>query len=454
MTGSLTAGTVEAIEIADRVMDLVRRKGADAEAEATVRTGTLALTRFANGFIHQNVAEELSHVLLRVAVDGRVAASSLDGPPDDEALSRLIDDVFEAARVRPPDTEWPGLAPVAPVADVDHWDEGTALAAPEERAERVSHFVAAGGGLETAGFCATSAEIVAFANTAGQRLTGRSTSAELDGIARTGTSDGSGHALSSRLSGIDGSSVGDQAARRARDGAEPTDIEPGRYEVVLEPACVADILQFLFIYGFNGRPLEEGRSFVRLGDTQFDPSITIRDDVTDPRQFGVAFDVEGTPRQPIEVVRGGVTTAVLHSRRTAAKAGAQSTGHAVEGGDAFGAIPTAVILDAGGRSRDELVGGVERGLLVTDFWYTRILDPRTEVVTGLTRNGVWLIEDGRVTRPVKNLRFTQSYVDALAPASVKAVGSDATLVHAGFEIATLVPSLHLASWNFTGGSSG
>ena len=454
MTGAPTTGTIEAIEIADRVIDLVRRKRSDAEAEANVRTGTHALTRFANGFIHQNVAEELSHVLLRVAVDGRVASSSLDGRPDDQALNRLIDDVFEAARVRPQDPDWPGLAPIAQAPPVDHWDEPTAMAAPDERAERVARFVRVAGGLETAGFCATSAEIVGFANSAGQRLSGRTTSAELDGIARTPTSDGSGHALSSRLSDVDGSVVGDEAARRAREAAEPTDLEPGRYEVVLEPECVADILQFLFIYGINGRPVEEGRSFVRLGEAQFDESISITDDVTDPQQIGVGFDVEGTPRGPIEVVRDGVTTAVLHTRRTAAKARAESTGHAIEGGDVIGAIPTAIVLGAGTRSREELIAGVGRGLLVTDFWYTRILDPRTEVVTGLTRNGVWLIEDGRISRPVKNFRFTQSYVDALGPGSVKAVGSDASLIHAGFEISTLVPSLHLASWNFTGGAQG
>jgi predicted Zn-dependent protease len=454
VTGTIAVNPVEALEIADRVVELVQRKNASAEAEATVRTGTLALTRFANGFIHQNVAEELSHVLLRVAVDGRVAASSLDGPADGEALNRLIDDVFEAARVRPADPEWPGLADVAAGSAVDHWDEGTAMAAPDERADRVAHFVAAAGGLEAAGFCATSAEVVAFANSAGQRLTGRGTAAELDGIARTGSSDGSGHALSSRLSDIDGSAVGDTAARRARDGAEPTDLEPGRYEVILDPACVADVLQFLFIYGFNGRPVQEGRSFVRLGEAQFDGSISIRDDVTDPLQIGIGFDVEGTPRRSVDVVRDGVTGAVLHSRRTGRLLGTESTGHAAQGADVLGAIPSAIVLEPGTRSRDELIAGVARGLLVTDFWYTRILDPRTEVVTGLTRNGVWLIEDGKISSPVRNLRFTQSYVDALGPGAVKAVGSDAALVHAGFDIPTLAPTLHLASWNFTGGAQG
>ena len=131
-----------------------------------------------------------------------------------------------------------------------------------------------------------------------------------------------------------------------------------------------------------------------------------------------------------------------------------STGHAVEGGSAWGALGANLVLGAGAKTTDELVAGVERGVLVTDFWYTRILDPRTQVVTGLTRNGVWLIEDGRVVRPVMNLRFTQSYLDALAPGALRGIGDDATLIPGDWESTFVVPSLHLASWNFTGGAKG
>jgi predicted Zn-dependent protease len=450
-----TTETTDPLATAERVLDLVRARARDAEAEVTVRRGTEALTRFANSFIHQNVAEETSHVYLRLAVDGRVAGSAMDGPVDDESLARLVGDVLDAARVSQPDAGWPGLAPKAAVLDVDHWDDETAATEPDARARLVADFVRAANGLETAGSCLTNALTVGFANSAGQRAAGRTTVASLDGIARTGTSDGSGRVASTRISELDGRAAGERAAQKARDAANPTDIEPGRYEVVLEPFCVANVLQFLFIYGFNGRAVEEGRSFARLGTAQFDAAITIRDDATNPRQAGVAFDAEGTPKRPIDVVRDGVTSAVLQTRRTAAaaSAGTDSTGHAVEGGDQLGALPSNVVLD-GGKTSDELVRGIGRGLLVTDFWYTRILDPRTEVVTGLTRNGVWLVEDGRIVRPVANLRFTQSFLDALGPGAVKAVGSDQALLLGGFDGAYLVPSLHLASWNFTGGARG
>ena len=441
-------------ETADRIIALVRAKAAGAEAEVTVRHGTEALTRFANSFIHQNVAEETSHVVLRVAEDGHVAFARLDGPTDNGTLTRLVDGALESARVRPVDPDWPGVAPVAAATNVEHWNEATAAATPDDRARVVAAFVAAAAGLETAGACSTTETVAAFANTAGQRLVGRSTIASLDGIARTSDSDGSGRFASPSIADLDGSLVGGRAAAKARESQHPTDLDPGRYEVVLEPQCVENLLQFLFVYGFNGRTVEEGRSFVRLGEQQFDPAISLRDDATDAETVGLLFDIEGTPKRRVDVVVDGVTSAALHTRRTAAKAGTESTSCAVEDGDIWGALPQNVVFAAGDRAEGDLVAGVERGLLVTDFWYTRILDPRTQVVTGLTRNGVWLIEDGRVVRPIRNLRFTQSYIEAVAPGAVRGISRERALIPGGFEGIHLVPSLHVTSWNFTGGAKG
>lgn len=442
--------------VATRVLKLVHGRSTNADAEVVVRTGTSALTRFANSFIHQNVAEDVSHVALRVAVDGRVAATSLDGVADDAALERLVEGAFAAAAVSPVDPGWPGLAAPSDITSVDHWDDGTADASPDDRARGVASFVAAAGGLVTAGALSTAALHVAFANSAGQAATGRSTVATLDAIARTPTSDGVARASSVRFADIDAGAAGEQAATKARMAADPGDLEPGRYEVVIEPSCVSNILDFLAAYGFGGRAVEEGRSFVRLGEAQLDPSITIREDVTHPRMAGIAFDAEGTPRAPLDVVRHGVSLAILHDRRTAATAGlgARSTGNAMLGANPWGQVPASLVITPGDAAPEELVRGMARGILVSDFWYTRVLDPRTLVVTGLTRNGAWLVEEGRIVRPVRNLRFTQGYVDALAPGNVRAIGSDLSLFPGVDGDATLVPSLHLGSWNFTGGAKG
>lgn len=442
----------EPMEIAERVLS---RVGDRAEAEVTVTTGAEALTRFATGFIHQNVADAVRAVHLRLAVNGRVAEAS-GNQSDDASLDRLVQSTLDAAALQPVDPGWPGLAPLAEAPAVDHWDDATAAADPASRAERVGAFVRAAGGLETAGFCSTEGLHVAFANSADQRLTGRTSSAQLDGIARTGSSDGSDRAASVRLAGLDGAAAGREASRRARESADATDLEPGSYEVVLSPSCVVDVLGFLAIYGFNARAVEEGRSFTRIGEAQFDEAVSLADDVAHPRAAGIGFDAEGTPKRRHQLVDRGVTTAVVHDRRTAMALGSESTGHAVPGGGRVGAVPANLVLDAGSASPDELVGNIGRGLLVTDFWYTRVLDPRTIVVTGLTRNGVWLVEDGRIVRPVTNLRFTQSFVDALGPGAVRGVGSDQTLIGGatfGFG-AYVVPSLHLAAWTFTGGAKG
>ncbi len=440
------------LDVCDRVLALV---GTDAEAEITVTSGTESLTRFATSFIHQNVTDASRLVHLRVALDGRVAEATAN-QTDDDALSRLVRSTLDAARLQPVDPGWPGVAPSAEVPSVDHWDDATASADPEARAERVAAFVRTADGLETAGFCSTEGTDVAFANSAGQRAAGRSTKAELDGIARTGSSDGSARAASMRLADLDGSAAGSEATRLARDAADASDLEPGTYEVVLSPSCVVNVLGFLAIYGFNGRAVEEGRSFARIGEAQFDAGLNLADDVAHPKAVGIGFDAEGTPKRRLELVRDGVTSGLVNDRRTAKALGAESTGNAIAGAGPFGALPANLVLEPGSTTPDQLVGAVERGLLVTDFWYTRILDPRTMVVTGLTRNGVWLVEEGRIVRPVTNMRFTQSYLEALAPGAVRGIGSDETLVGGGiFGLgAYVVPSLHLAAWSFTGGAKG
>jgi predicted Zn-dependent protease len=425
---------------------------AGAEAEVTVTSGTLSLTRFANSFIHQNVADTADTVRLRLHVDGRTAAASTTVVTPD-GLRDLVDRALAGARLRPVDKGWAGLTPPAPPSGAGNYDHGTADASPAERASVVRAFIEAAGGLETAGYCRTADSVTTYANSAGHSLTGRSTLAAADGIARTGSSDGMARIASIRLSDLDGAALGARAAAKARSGENPGDLAPGRYPVVLEPAATGDMLEFVLRYGFNARAVAEGQSFAVLGAQQFDPAITLIDDPLAAWAPGAPFDAEGTPKQPLELVRDGVTVALAHDRRTAALAGAVSTGHAIPGGERYGAMPMHPALLPG--TGTDLVAGLDRGLLITDFWYTRILDPRTQVVTGLTRNGVWLVEGGQIVRPVRNLRFTQSYLEALAPGNVVAVGAEQAQVPDSWLGGTIVsPALHLAGWNFTGGAEG
>ena len=437
-----------AMVLCDQVIQLVGDRG-----QALVRSGAgqSSLTRFANSCIHQNVSEDTSGVRLQVTVDGGRTASASTNRTDPDGLSALVERALEAARLRPEDPEWPGLAEPAPVRGADHWDDATAEATPRTRAEAVDAFVSAGDGLEAAGYCSTSWVEVAFANSAGQRLTGRSTVARISGIQRAvgpnGKADGSGDWSSARVRDLDAAGAGRLAAERARASTAADDIEPGHYEVVLEPDCVADMVQFLS-FGFSGKAHAEGTSFAHPGEGQFDPSFSMWDDAADERCVGLNFDAEGTPSAYLDLVKDGVTGDLAHDRRSAAKAGVKSTGHAT-GSAAFGAFPMSVIVGSGESSADKLISSVEHGLLVCGFWYTRILDPKTQVVTGLTRNGLFRIDDGKVGPAVRNLRFTQSYAAALAPGRVLGIGNDGRRVNNYW-----VPSLRLADWNFTGGAQG
>jgi predicted Zn-dependent protease len=403
---------------------------------------------------------------LQLSVEGRPATATTYRS-DDQALAALADRALAAAALRPVDPAWAGLAPPeALVAPGDlHYDPATALVGPDERAEAVAAFVSAGDGLEGAGFCETTLNDRYFANSAGQRLDSHDTSAALDAILRLPgpdggpSSDGVASTYSFRFADLDGGALGHHAAGRARQGAGPVEVPAGRYEVVLEARCVAYLLDFFTFYGFNGRAVSEGRSFVARGERQLDPVLNLSDDVIDRRQLGPLFDAEGTPKRRAPLVEAGVVTGVTHDRRSAAKAGggAVTTGHCVPGGEAFGAVAMATLLEAAPsavRPVPSMVSEVERGLLVSDFWYTRALDPKTLVATGLTRNGVFLIENGEVGRPVSNLRFTQSYIAALAPGQVLGVGDDARLAPGGLHLSLhCAPSLHLAAWNFTGNAS-
>ncbi|MFF3864771.1 TldD/PmbA family protein [Micromonospora sp. NPDC001898] len=476
-----------ALDLAGRVVDLVRRLGGPgAEAEVVVTRSELALTRFANSFIHQNVAESGTGVRLRLHADGRTAAGSGSVVTPD-GLAALVERTLAAARLCPPDPAWPGLTPPTSVPAVPTWDEATAFAEPDERAERVRAFVAAVDGLEAAGYCRTAYRAAAFANSAGHSTQGSAAEAAMDGIARAGAADGVARLCADRLADLDGAALGLRAATKARAAVDPVELPPGRYEVVLEPAAVADLLHNFAMWGFNGKRFAERQSFAEPGVAQFDPAVTLVDDPLGGS--GLPFDAEGTGRRALTLVDAGTTVAVAHDRRSGAQAGAGSTGHAEPGAATFGPTPNNLRLTgasgavgagatratgttvagataAGGGAETPggpvldaetaaLVAGMERGLLVSDLWYTRVLDAKSLVVTGLTRNGVWLVEGGVPVRAVRDFRFTESYPRALGPGAVLGIGRRPVRQPDRVDgVWWDAPALRLAAWNFTGGASG
>jgi predicted Zn-dependent protease len=441
----------DARKTAARVIEMV---GDRADAEVNVAVGRAELTRFANSFIHQNVGEEYVNVRLRVAADGKVAAVTGDGS-DEAALSHLVDGALTVAATQPVDPDWPGVTAAVEIADTDFSDTSTNEASPADRAKAVKGFVDAGEGYLAAGFCDTDSFETAFANSAGHSAYGAGSRATIDGIHQTGESAGSAHQTSAAFSDLDGTAAGLLAADRARRGMGAFDLKPGEYTVVLAPEAVATIAVFLDFYGFNGKAVNEGQSFVDVGKQQFSEQVTIVDDPLAAGSLGQAFDAEGLPKKRIALIENGITKTVIHDRRSAKRAGVESTGHGWAQSTSYGPFAGHVVFEPGNTSVEEMIAATERGVYVATFNYCRILDPKSQVVTGLTRNGTFMIENGKITGAVTNMRFTQSFVAALAEGHILGLGDDARHADSEFGGGMMhAPTMRLASWNFTGGAAG
>lgn len=438
-------------ELAEVVLDRLADRS---DAIVTVQQLHHGLTRFANSRIHQHVGE------VTTAVDvflqrGQRAASSSTSRVTADGLEAVLNSTLAALEASPEDPNLPTIVESHDAPPIGRPHPSTVEATPDDRADVVAAFVAADDSSDAAGYAETQHLVAALATTTGHRTHDQSTRATVDGIHRDGTAAGAGHHTSTALADLDAAAAGDRAVEGMRRSRDAIEVEPGHWTVVLGPEAVATIGIFLAFYGYSGLAVEEQRSFVRIGEQQFDPKISIRDDAADPRSTVVGFDVEGTARLPLALVEAGRSVAIAHDRATAARAGATSTGHAIPGSRTMGPVPTSVVFGAGDTRPADLIAGIERGLYVTSFNYCRVLDPRTIGVTGLTRNGTFLIEDGQLGQGVQNLRFTQSFVDALAPGQVRAVGTDDR--HADSEFGpglVIAPSLALERWNFTGGASG
>jgi PmbA protein len=441
----------DALALAEAALTEAMRDGVT-EAEALVMAEDSALTRFANSEIHQNVAETNSVVNLRVVIGKRVGVAS-SGRTDAEGLRRLAENAAAIARVVEELDDWgglPGPTEASPVAA--GYSAATAGATPEFRADAVRWVIAAADAARVTayGSFATGLESTAVANSNGVRVAGTRTTSQLITVSM-GPGGGTGYAEAAAVdaSTIDARAIGKEAAVKARSTANAVSVEPGDYPVVLEEYAVVDLLDMLGYLGFSALAVQEERSFFEPGKRIGSDAVTIRDDGYDPAGLPLWFDYEGVPKQRVALVETGLCRAVVHDTQTAARAGVASTGHGLPAPNPYGPFPLNMIMEPGTASRDELIGGLDRGLLVTRFHYTNPVHPKLAIVTGMTRDGTFLVEGGRVVGPVKNLRYTQSYLEALAGAV--AVGAERRTLR-GFLGGVVVPAVRIDNWTFTGGT--
>src|SRR5688500_11482340 len=423
------------------------------QTRVTVASGWSGNTRFAASEITTAGGITDTDVAITSTI-GRRRASASTNVLDDASLKRTVGLAERLARLAPEDPEiMPELGPQQH-ATVDAFVERTADLGPEARAMAAQRVLdgddARANRLSLAGFIEANAGASAVATNTGLFAYHASTDTSMSTTARTPDGTGSGYAVagSRDWADIDAAALGRRAAGKALASRNPQAIEPGMYTVVLEPQAVSDVLPLL-TGAFNARSTDEGRSaFSKAGGTKqgekiADERVTIYSDPADPQLLMRPFDNDGLPLRRVTWIEKGVLKNLAYSRFWADKKGVQPTGGGGGGGGGFGGgLPGGLKMLGGTRSVDELVAGTQRGILVTRFWYIRFLDQRTVMVTGLTRDGTFLIENGKITRPLKNFRWNESPLLMLN--KIEELGK-AERVEAG----RVVPSLRVRDWNFT-----
>jgi len=429
-----------------------------AETEVVMLGLDEQLTRFANNTIHQHVAESNRYLVVRAAL-GRCVGVGATNDLSDAGLGRAVDSAVAAARLRPEDPNFQGLPDPTHVPEIAGFDDVTARYSPAERARAVRAVCQRAEQVDcsAAGAFRTSVHEWAVANGRGLFAYHPSTEADLTVVATTADQSSSFAAgASSKVAEIDVATLGTEAIQVALRGRNPQPIEPGVYPVVLSPYAAHDMLETLTAAA-GAVSVQEGRSWMsgRRGERLMAPLISIWDDGLDLAGWPLPFDFEGMPRRRVDIVRKGTVGDAVYDRARAAVDGVASTGHALPATNPFspwlnasrlGPIPLHATMGTGENTVQELIAGTERGLYVTRFWYTRTVHPREAIVTGMTRDGTFLIERGELASPVRNLRFTQSYVQALA--RTEAVGRQARRVWTDPGVLS-APALKLAAFNFT-----
>ena len=437
-----------------RIVETVLGASRADQMDVEVFANNSALTRFANNYIHQNVEQDDVDVRVRAVIGQKIGVASSNEISED-ALVRLAARALELAQHQRENEDFRSLPRPQPIAPADSFVEATARCGPEQRAGVVAQICDASSraGLIAAGAFHTTAHELAVASSLGVYAYQRETQADINTVVMSETSSGYAARVSKDVGDIDGDAVAQEAVDRALRSVNPTTIEPGEYEVILEPYAVVDLLDFFSYLSFGALPFMEKRSFMagRIGERVMGENISIWDDGLSPAGIPSPFDFEGMPRQRVDFVEDGVAKGVVWDTYLAGKQGgdAHTTGHALPAGVTFGPIPLNMFMAPGDASRDDMIRSTKRGVYVSRFWYTRSVHPLNVDVTGMTRDGTFLIEDGQIVAPLRNLRFTQGYVQALN--NVDLVGRDPLLVlgDLGGGIRS-VPALKIAKWNFTG----
>ena len=425
------------------------------EAEVLLFVSDNGLTRFANSQIHQNVAHADLGLSVRAILGKRIGVAS-GNSFDDKAFRDVAKRAVALARIQKEDPDFKGLPKTGKVKKIK---QAIKQATADERAKAVSVIInrAKSAGIVASGKYESSITEVAVANSNGVFAYHAGGASELMTILLGKDSNGFSSQIEKDPGEINADRVADSALIKVVAGKNPKDIKPGVYEVILEPQAVNEMISFFAWLGPNARLYHEKASNFsgKLGKRVFGKNITIVDDPLDQTGFPMPFDFEGYPKKKLTIIDKGRLVNLCYDSYHAGKYKSKykykikNTGHALPAPNTSGPIPLHLKLEPGRKSLEQMIKSVKKGLLVTRLWYVRFLNPRSMAITGMTRDGTFLIENGKIKHAVKNLRFNQSIPEALN--NVVSVGKDLeNLASFETELGTnKMPALHIKKWNFT-----
>jgi PmbA protein len=451
-TGTLRAKSIAGAHLStadlERLAERILKLSDADETEVDIHTVDDALTRFANNVIHQNVAERTLGISVRAVVDGRTARASTN-KTDDESLRRVVAAAASLARHQPEDPDLLPMLGPQKYQKVARFSQATAATTPMDRARAVTGVcrMADKSKQTAAGIFSSGVSRSVLANSRGLFARYEQTRAEFSVTILEEDSSGWAKSNSAEIREIDPDALAANASRKAAASRKPRELAPGRYTAILEPPAVLDLVGFLF-YDFAGTAVLDKRSCFtgRVGKQVLGENITLWDDVYHPLQLGAPYDGEGFPRQRVLLVNRGVPTDLVYARATAKKMKAKATGHGYELPNDHGEAPVNLVFSGGNSSVDDMIRSTERGILVTRLWYIRDVDPYEKILTGMTRDGTFLVEDGRIAGGIRNFRFNQSVIEMLSNVemlgpAVRASGEEA------FEM--VVPRMKVRNFHFS-----
>ncbi len=394
--------------------DALRASGLP-EAELWAHRRRAAITRYSRSEVHQSAVSDELHVHARAIIRTAMATVTTNGLDVDD-LATALRSAADLARNLPPNDDQPGLAGPQPVGEARSFDAVTATADAREQAQAIARICgeAERAGLRAAGTHQIDLTEDAVVNTRGVTAYAPATMAYLRALVLSDVGSGYAETLASRASALDPQDVAERAIRKCELDRDRRALEPGDHEAVFEELAVAEILRVLSLTGLGAQAVREGRSFMagRVGERVTGDAFTLHDDALDPRTLAIPFDVEGTPKQRVALVENGVARGPVYDRTSAKQMRTVSTGHAADPARyARGGHAANLSMKGGTATMDELIASVRRGVLITRFHYTNIPDPRRAVMTGTSRDGTFLIEDGRISRALTNVRYTMSALD-------------------------------------------